>query len=186
MRIDVRDPGSDNPTPWTNPRLGRIDVDTVARPNLVRLPTLPADGSPPAADRETGTERFLNWDGALDDAGHLRKCLICGCDRLYRRKTLPQVTPFVVLLAFAGAVIGLLGYSNNPVVLPGLVVLLVIDIATLALASERLVCYQCGSVYSKLRIARYHRRWDRTEAERVRARRGGGSATSTVASPSTP
>lgn len=212
MRIDVREPGGDNPTPWTNPRLGRIDVDPVARPNLVRLPALPTDtgsasgsaagptdgpterstdrslsGSRPASDagpsasRESGVDRFLNWDGAIDDGGHLRKCVICGCDRLYRRKVLPQVTPFVVLLAFAGAIIGLLGYTNNPLMLPGLVVLLVIDVATLALARERLVCYRCGSVYSKLKIARYHRRWDRSEAERVRTR-AGGSAGTTVAS----
>lgn len=208
MRIDVREPGGDNPTPWTNPRLGRIDVDPVARPNLVRLPALPpstgsasgpaagpiagpteasASGTRPASDagpsasRETGVDRFLNWDGAIDDGGHLRKCVICGCDRLYRRKVLPQVTPFVVLLAFAGAIIGLLGYTNNPLMLPGLVVLLVIDVATLALARERLVCYRCGSVYSKLKIARYHHRWNRSEAERVRTRTG-GSAGTTVAS----
>jgi hypothetical protein len=197
MRIDVREPDRDNPTPWTSPRLARIEVDPTIRPNLIRLPVAlpppepaverrtPHDESaePPATSpaRDAGGERFLNWEGALDDGGHLRKCLICGCDRLYRQKTLPQVTPFVALLAFAGAIIGLLGYSNNQFMLPVLVGLLLIDIATLALASERLVCYRCGSVYSKLRIARYHRRWDRTEAERVRARFG--SSGGSVASP---
>jgi hypothetical protein len=186
MRIDVREPDRDNSTPWTSPRIARIEVDPVARPNLIRLPAASpapeaaadapttAQGTPEqppqTAPRDQGSDRFLNWEGALDDGGHLRKCLICGCDHLYRQKTLPQVTPFVALLAFAGAIIGLLGYSNNPLMLPVLVGLLVIDIATLALASERLICYRCGSVYSKLRIARYHRRWDRTEAERVRAR----------------
>jgi hypothetical protein len=96
--------------------------------------------------------------------------VICGCEHLYRSKALPQVTPFVVVLAFAGAFIGLLGYSRNALVLPILVGLLLIDIATLALASERLICYHCGSVYARLKIARYHRRWNRTTAERVRQR----------------
>ncbi len=195
MRIDVREPDRDNPTPWTNPRLARVEVDPTVRPNLIRLPIAPPPASEteatptpqqatPPTVRDTSGERFLNWEGALDDGGHLRKCLICGCDRLYRQKTLPQVTPFVALFAFAGAIIGLLGYSNNPLMLPVLVGLLIIDIATLALASERLVCYRCGSVYTKLRIARYHRRWDRTEAERVRARFGPSAGS--VASPPGP
>ncbi len=203
MRIDVRERGGDNPSERKNPWLGRIDVDPNDRPNLVRLPA-PTDRPHPGDARDRGADGdaggaeanaagddagsprslsvFLNWEGALDDAGQLRKCVLCDCDRLYRRKVLPQVTPFVVLLAFAGAIVGLLGYSGNPLMLPGLVVLLVIDIATLGFARERLVCYRCGSVYSKLRIARYHRRWNRTEAERVGARLGPASSGSTVAS----
>lgn len=202
MRIDVREQDGDNPGQRKNPWLGRIDVDPNARLNLVRLPA-PLDGpsgsgtddqvaagGPNGGEADPSTDAapqrvltyFLNWEGAIDDAGQLRKCVLCGCDRLYRRKVLPQVTPFIVLLAFAGAVIGLLGYSNNPLVLPGLVVLLVIDVATLGLARERLVCYRCGSVYSKLRIARYHRRWNRTEAELVRARSSASAPNSSLAS----
>ncbi|MDZ4831376.1 MAG: hypothetical protein SGJ09_14410 [Phycisphaerae bacterium] len=151
MRIDARDVDGQ--------RLGRIDIDLAQQPNLVGMTD--AIG--------VAHERFLNWDGAIDDAGHVRRCLMCGSQSLYRSKVLPQVTPFVVVLAFAGAIIGLLGYASNPFVLPALVVLLIIDVATLIVARPRLVCYRCRSIYSGLRIARYHRRWDRAEAERVRA-----------------
>ncbi|MFO0827592.1 MAG: hypothetical protein U0572_05520 [Phycisphaerales bacterium] len=151
MRIDARDTDGR----W----LGRIEVDPGQRPSLVAVTDSTA----------TTHERFLNWDGALDDAGHLRHCLICGCPSMYRSKALPQVTPFIVVLAFAGAFVGLLGYATNPIVLPALVVLLVIDIATLVVARTRLVCYRCGSRYSRLSIARYHRRWDRNAAAHARA-----------------
>ncbi len=164
MRIDLRDPDGR--------RLGRVEVDPAQRPDLVRLPGETADAP--------GSERFLNWEGAIDDGGHLRTCVVCGSSSLYRGKVFPQVTPFVVLLAFAGAVIGFLGYATNPLVLPALLVLLLVDIATLALARERLVCYRCGSIYARLRIARYHSRWSRTAAERVRKGDGEPVAGSTA------
>lgn len=184
MRIDVRESGegSNRKAPL---QAGRIEVDPEARPNLVRiLPKGTSQGAERPADDgsagdpagERGAHCFLNWEGAVDDSGHLRKCLLCGCDHMYRSKALPQVTPFIVALAFAGAVFGLLGFASNPFVLPVLVVLLAVDIATLALAKERLVCYRCRSVYSRLRIARYHRRWSRGEEEKVRTSAGAAVA----------
>jgi hypothetical protein len=158
MRIDARDADGR--------RLGRVELDETQRPSLVRLVD-------PAKPDDPGRERYLNWEGGLDDAGCLRRCVVCGCTSLYRTKALPQVTPFVVVLAFVGAIVGLLGYANHPLVLPALVVLLAVDVATLVLARTRLVCYRCGSVYSRCPIARYHRRWARSEAERVGAEREG-------------
>ena len=199
MRIDVREPAegsSGNPRQRSLRKVGRIEIDPDQRPNLVRLPTREggtggrsstvgesglSDVAPAEASGERGTHCYLNWEGALDDSGQLRKCVLCGCDRLYRSKLLPQVTPFVVVIAFAGAIIGLLGFATNPLVLPGLVVLLVIDVATLALARVRLICYRCGSIYSRTKIARYHHRWNRSDAERVRS----ASAT-TVAAQASP
>ncbi|MBL9150531.1 MAG: hypothetical protein JNM94_17730 [Phycisphaerae bacterium] len=150
MRVDARDDKGE--------RIGRFEVDPAERPNLVRVTDA------------TGTthERYINWDGALDDSGHLRRCLLCGCQSMYRSKALPQVTPFIVVLAFVGAFIGLLGYASNPFVLPALIVLLVIDVATLIGSRLRLICYRCRSLYTRLPIARYHGRWSRAEAERVR------------------
>ena len=153
MRVDVREVDGQ----W----LGRVEIDLAARPNLVQLPPPELGGS--------GSERFLHWDGAVDDGGCLRKCVVCNGGTLYRSKVLPLVTPFVGVLAFVGAVVGLLGYATNPLVLPALVVLLIVDVATLALARERLVCYRCGSTYAGARVARYHRRWSRSEAERVKS-----------------
>lgn len=145
MRIDVRTPEGS--------RLGRVEIDAAARPVRVR---------PTQADRDL----FLEWDGALDDAGHLRACLVCGHPRLYRRRSLPQVTPFVVLLALALAAVALLGFATSPAFLALLAVVLVVDIGVLVVARTRLVCYRCGSVYDQVPIARYQRHWDPAIAER--------------------
>lgn len=109
-------------------------------------------------------EVFLNWDQAIDDAGCLRHCVACG-GRLYRTRTLPQVTPVVVVLAAAGAVIAALGFAANPWVYGSLVAVLALDVLVLLLARDRLVCYRCHSAYDRLRVARYHRRWDPRAAE---------------------
>lgn len=147
MIVDVRTTGGE--------RLGRVEVDPTTRPVRVR---------PDHAERDL----FLDWDGAVDDAGHLRTCVMCDQGRLYRSRTLPQVTPFVILLAFAGATLGLLGYADRPAILALLVVLLMIDIGMLVVGRTRLVCYRCGSLYNHLPIARYHKRWDPGVADRDR------------------
>ena len=146
MHVDVRT--------QDGTRLGRVKIDQATRPIRVR---------PGNADRDT----FLEWENAVDDAGHLRACITCGERHLYRSRSLPQVTPFVALIALAGATISLLGFANSDWVLGMLVAVLAIDVGVLLLARTRLVCYRCGSVYDDLRVAGYHRRWDPTVAERI-------------------
>jgi len=146
MRIELRDSNGR--------RLSRVELDERARPARVQI-------------AETGQDLFPRWDEAIDDAAALRKCVVCGCGDLYARKSLPQVTPFVVVLAFSGTVVAVLGYAANPIVFALLAALLTVDALTLLLAKRQLVCYGCGAVYSSLRVARYHRRWDRAVAERV-------------------
>jgi hypothetical protein len=145
MRIDVRGQHGN--------RLGRVEIDEASRPLRVR---------PPLADRDV----FLDWDGAIDDSGHLRSCIVCGHPRVYRARSLPQMTPFVVLLALGLATIALLGFATSPAFLALLAIVLVADIGVLVLARTRLVCYRCGSVYERLGIARYHQHWDSATAER--------------------
>jgi hypothetical protein len=130
--------------------IGVAQVDPAARPMLVRA--IAADGAP--------HEIYLDWEHALDDAGQLRSCVTCGCQHLYRRRTLPRFAPFALVLAGAGVVAGVLGYSSDPIVLAALVALLVLDGAVLVLARVQLVCYRCGSAYGGAPIARYHRAWD--------------------------
>ncbi|MHC4414401.1 MAG: hypothetical protein ACYS0G_03860 [Planctomycetota bacterium] len=134
-------------------KIGRIDVDPARRPTRVRV-------------QGTDREVFLDWDTALDDACHLRRCVTCGCQDLFRTKAFPQITGFVVVLAFTGAVIGALGLATTPPILIAMVAVLVADVAIFFLAKQRLVCHRCRSSYHGLPIARYHRRWDRTVAER--------------------
>ncbi len=146
MRIEPRDA--------SGRRFAGIEVDERARPARVTL-------------GEAGAELFPRWDEAIDDAGALRRCVVCGSQDLYTRKNLPQVTPFVMVLAFSGTIVAALGYATNPVVFALLAALLVVDVLTLLLARRQLVCYGCGAIYSSLRIARYHRSWARAIAERA-------------------
>ena len=144
MRIELRDEGRQ--------KLGRVEIDIHARPTRVHAPD---------ADRDV----ILSWDSALDDAGRLRRCLACGSSDMYRAKAFPQITGFVIIAAFAGAVIGALGLATPPM-LVGMTVVLIIDIGILFFVRESLVCYRCRSAYRDIPIARYHDRWDRTVAER--------------------
>lgn len=146
MRIEPRDA--------SGRRLARIEVDEHARPARVQVPGVTHDV-------------YLRWDGALDDAASLRRCVLCGCSDVYVRKNFPQVTPFVIVLAFSGAAVALLGYSTNPVLYALLAVLLAVDVLSLILSERQVVCYGCGAIYTRLRIARYLRPWDRTIAERI-------------------
>ncbi len=146
MRIELRDD--------ERRKIGRIMVDPALRPTRVRIM-----GAEPR-------EVFLYWDTALDDAGHLRRCVACGCTDIFQTKAFPQITGFVVVLAFTGAVIGALGFATTPPILAAMVAVLVADVAILLLAKRRLVCHRCRSSFHGLPIARYHRRWDRTVAER--------------------
>ncbi len=156
MRIEIRD--------LQRRRIGRIDVDPAGHPTRVAV-----DASPGEPAREV----FLDWDSALDDSGHLRRCVACSCRDLFRARAFPQITGFVMVLAFTGAVLGALGLATTPPILAGMVVVLVADVSILLFSRQRLVCHRCRSSYHGLDIARYHRAWDRTVAERhapVRAR----------------
>jgi hypothetical protein len=137
-------------------RVSTLEVDPARRPTRART----AEG-----DRDV----FLDWDQALDDQGHLRRCLLCRSG-MYRRKAFPQITGFVVLLAFALALVGLLGFADNVPLLIGMSVVLFVDICILMFASTHLVCYGCRASYRSTSIAVWHKPWDRNEASRHAAR----------------
>lgn len=136
-------------------RIGRIEVDPELRPTRASI----------VSSENGGKEVFLDWETALDDAGCLRRCIACGCDDLFRAKAFPQVTGVVVVLAFAGAVVGALGFATPPI-LGMMVLVLVADLAILLFSKQRLICHRCRSRYLGLPIARYHRRWDRSIADK--------------------
>ena len=149
MRIELRDE--------RRRRVGRIEVDPAERPTRV---SVLRQGRP-----EPG-EAFLNWESSVDDAGQIRRCVACGCHDLFREKAFPQVTGFVVVMAFVGAVVGLFGLATNLPVLIIMVAVLVLDVVILLFSRRRLVCYRCRTSYHQLPIARYHRTWDRALADR--------------------
>lgn len=183
MRIELRDE--------RRQRMGRIEVDPALRPTRVTVEAhhslvanlrhtvmslrngghAQAIAGRAAEDKSDSTrsqsgEVFLNWETAVDDAGQLRRCVACGCTDLFREKSFPQVTGFVVLLAFIGAIVGALGLATNLPVLFAMAAVLVLDIAILVFSRRRLVCYQCRTTYFDLPIARYHGTWDRAIADR--------------------
>lgn len=139
-------------------RIGRVEVDPALRPT--RAPIIERGIHTPER------EAFLQWEGALDDAGQLRKCIACGCGDLFKEKAFPQVTGLVIVLAFVGAIVGALGLATNLPVLLLLIVVLILDVAILLFSNRRLVCYRCRSSHHDVPIARYHRSWDRTVADR--------------------
>ncbi len=159
MRIEVRDE--------YRRRVGRIHVDPVQRPTLVMTESKTGGtGAPTAGAGDPPREVFLKWDSALDDAGQLRRCVVCGRADLFREKAFPQVTALVVVLAFVGAVVGTFGLATDLPVLILMAGVLVLDVAILVFSRRRLVCYACRSSYHNLPIARYHRDWDRSKADR--------------------
>ncbi|HRP64309.1 MAG TPA: hypothetical protein PK400_13495 [Phycisphaerales bacterium] len=159
MRIELRD--------IARRRLGRIRLESGEQPTRARVES---DRAQTKSEVELETaEVFLQWDGALDDAGKLRRCISCGCRDLFQEKAFPQVTGIVVVLAFAGAVAGIFGFVTDVPVLTAMVVVLALDIWILLFSKRRLVCYRCRTSYHDLPIARYHRSWERSVAERYPA-----------------
>jgi hypothetical protein len=148
MRIELRDS--------SRKRMARIEVDEAARPARVVVPGKAHD-------------LFPRWEGAIDDAGSLRRCVVCGCDHLYVRRNLPQVTPVIAVLAFSGAVVAILGYAASPWATAALVALLIVDVMVLLFSKRQIACYRCGAIYGRIRIARFHRAWDRAVAEKLAA-----------------
>jgi hypothetical protein len=140
-------------------RIGRATIDPAQRPVRVRIESGP----------RMGEQAYIDWEGALDDAGHLRRCVACG-GPLYRAKRLPQVTPFLSGLLVVAVVVAALGHATSPWLVAGIVVLAAVDLAILLLARPRLVCYACGSAFSQTPIARYITRWDSRTARAARPR----------------
>jgi hypothetical protein len=123
--------------------------------------------SPPRVETSDGRALFPDWDRARDDAGRLRRCVLCGQEQLFRRRRLPQVTGLIVVLAFTLALLSLLGYASGPFILVVMGVVLIVDLGVLFFSPESLECYGCHVEYRDLDIGAWHRPWSRTLARRL-------------------
>jgi hypothetical protein len=130
---------------------------------------LTSGATPARVSTENDREVYLDWEGAHDDEGHLRHCLSCGCNTLYRHRRMPRVTGFVIVLAIALGLGGILGLATSLPFLIAMVLVLLLDVAILVLSRETLECYRCRSSYRDLEIAQYHQRWDGGTAARITA-----------------
>jgi hypothetical protein len=137
-------------------RLGDAEVSLDERPARLRL-------------GKAGQERelFLDWERAIDDGGHLRKCILCGCDTLYRSRSMPRLTVIVVVLALSVVAVGLAGYGTPPTLVAALVVVTAIDVVVWLRSEWRLTCYRCRSTFRGMPLARYHRSWDARTQRRI-------------------
>jgi hypothetical protein len=136
--------------------LGAVTVEQGETPTKVRT--------------DRGREVFLQWEGALDDGGHLRRCPACSGDSLYRHRRFPQVTGFIVVLALALGLASILGITSGLPLLIAMVLVLGLDVGILLLSPESLQCYRCCSSFMDTPIAPYHRRWDSETAAHHRIR----------------
>jgi len=139
-------------------RLGDAEVSLDERPARLRL-------GEPGRERE----HFLDWERAVDDGGHLRKCVLCGCDTLYRSRSTPRLTVIVAVLALSVVAVGLAGYGTPSLLVAALLVVAAIDVVLWMRLEWRLTCYRCRSTFRGMSIARYHRVWDARTQRRIDA-----------------
>jgi hypothetical protein len=136
-----------------------FDVDPSKPPTVVRSPH---------PERPTIT---LDWDRAVDDHRHLRRCPVCGCDDLFARKELPQVTALVAIVLAAVVAMVLLGLQMVGWAIALLAIVGAIDLGIFLYAKRVLECYRCRSVFRDVPIRRGHPRWEASLAERYRRQR---------------
>ena len=73
---------------------------------------------------------------------------------------------FLVVLNYAGLLVGIFGYAESIIVQFIMIILLMTGLVVLLRSRMRLVCYRCRTAHYDLPLARYHRSWDRAIADR--------------------
>ena len=133
-----------------------VQVDADRPPSVVK---------PPAG----GQEIYLDWDQALDDHGHLRRCPACGCRELFVRKNFPQVTGLLIVV-FAVVVATYLALGKRHVIAAACVLMAValIDAIVYLFTGKCVVCYRCRSTYRDLPIGKDQRGWELSTGEKYR------------------
>ena len=150
MRIDIPNARADarGSTPRHAPPRFTFYVDPEHPPSIIR------------ADDGRGPAISLDWNQAVDDAGHLRHCPVCGCDDLYIRRTVPRLALFIGVVGAAfGAAVGY-GVGDRLLGISVLTVVLVLDLVIAAVAERMLVCYRCRARFRGVPFRKRHRRWD--------------------------
>jgi hypothetical protein len=135
-----------------------LEVDVAQPPRMIPDPQNPS------------REIYLQWDGGVDDEGHLRQCPVCQSRELYARKELPQLTAFVLILLAAAVAVGFYASDHLGASIAVLLAVTAVDLLIFFFAGRRLVCYQCHTQYSRIPIARNQKSWDAPTAERYRLR----------------
>lgn len=121
------------------------------------------------------------------DDDRLLRCLVCGCDDLWRRKDFPQ--RLGLLIVGAGILLSTIAWAYmRPFLAIGILMLFALaDLLLYAVMSDVLVCYRCGARYRRAgpelkqtfrgfdhETAERHRQEARRLSERPQSRSGGG------------
>lgn len=151
MRIDIHDADQKHRF--------RVQVDPNDPPSVVRAPDAPHD------------EAYLDWDGAVDDEGHLRRCCVCGCRELFVRRDFPQLTGFIIVVL--AAVVSLFLFASDQALLAMVVlgVVVVLDVVILLFTGRCQVCYRCRSEFRDAPIPRDQKPWQLAIGEKYRQQR---------------
>lgn len=161
MRIDLRNSARQ--------KLFTVDVDLSNPPTVVR--GVIEDGPEEVRGKQQAVH--LDWDRAVDDEQHLRRCPACGCEDLYARQVFPRLTAFVMIALAAVVAIVMLGLSELHYALIVLGVVGLVDVGVYLFYSGKvLVCYKCHSEYRDLPIGREARAWRAEMEERYRVAKG--------------
>lgn len=148
MRILIKDNQN-------QPRL-TVHVDPAEPPTMVH------------ATDDRGPAISLDWDQALDDKGQLRHCPVCGCPEFYKRKRVPQLTVFALVVAAAVIAMAFYGLGLSVPALIVLAAVLVFDLLIYLYADRYFVCYRCGSEFHDTSMAGVPRSWNANTAERYK------------------
>lgn len=135
--------------------LGVAVVDVASRPARARLRP---------ADREID----LNWQNAVDEQGRLRRCVVCGCREIFRRRDFPQRFGLMLVIAAAIASVILLARGQALWSMCVLLAAVVIDRIVYVFTKECLVCYRCRSEFRDVAIDASHEQWDLAIGEKYR------------------
>ena len=157
MRIDLRN--------LDRQKLFSVEVDLEKPPTVVRGEVEDTEDG----RKETQQAVHLNWDRAIDDEKHLRRCPACGCEDLYVRNQFPQLTAFVMIALAAVIAIVMLGLGQLYTALVVLGILGLIDAGVyLFFSGKVLMCYRCRSEYHDTPIGKKVRTWQADIEERYR------------------
>lgn len=98
-----------------------------------------------------------------------RRCLMCGCDDLWRQKDFPQ--KIGVAMVGVGILISTIAYYNYWIktAIAVLVVFALVDMLLFWLMTDVLVCYRCGAAHRRTNLQdEPHPAFDLEVAERYR------------------
>lgn len=96
------------------------------------------------------------------------KCLVCGCDDLWRQKDFPQRLGLAMVAL--GAILSTIAWCQHmPVTALGvLLAFALVDLALFTFMKDVLVCYRCHARYRNLNFPDEHPRFNLETAERYR------------------